>query len=238
MKYQVVRTKNLVRLHDALTELSQQGPSVPLFGLLSGRTGAGKTTALASVVAKTRAIPVRANAATSLNSLLDALCFELRIEERKNRVSEKFRLICEALTERPRPIFIDEADYLCRIPMTLEILRDIHDTVGIPVLLVGMTGIEGRLVHHRQLARRISIKVEFDGCDLEDARLVADTLCEAKVADDMLKLIHNKSQGCIGLMVVAMARVEAFARNQGLAEVTAKAWGKKELFLGAEKTES
>lgn len=237
MKYQLVQTKNLLRLHAAMVELTQRGEGIPGLGLLFGKTGAGKTTALASVVAKTRAVAIRANAATSLNSLLDDICFELKVEGRLGRATEKFRLICEAMKDKPRPIFIDEADYLCRGERMLDILRDVHDLTGIPVLLVGMAGLEGRLVHLKQLARRISMKIEFEPCDQEDTRLVADTLCEVGIAEDLLRLIHERSHGCIGLMVVALARVESFAREQRMAEISAAAWGKRELFLGSERAE-
>jgi len=233
MKYQIVHTKNLTRLHAAMSELSLRGEGIPGLGLLVGRTGAGKTTALASLVASQKAVAIRANAAMSLHSLLDAICFELRIEDHRGRVSEKFRLICDALNDRPRPIFIDEADYLCANSRMLDVLRDIHDTEGVPILLIGMAGLEGRLVRLKQLARRISVHIEFEPCDLEDTRLVADTLCEMRIEDDLLKLIHTKGQGCIGLMVVALARVESYARERGLAKIGAKVWGERELFLGS-----
>lgn len=236
MKYQLVQTKNLMTLHAAMGELGMRsGGSVPKMGLLVGRTGAGKTTAVASIVPLVNAVDIRAYAAGNLSSLMDAICFKLKVEAR--RLADKQQVICKALTAKPRPLIIDEADYLCHVPRALDTLRDIHDITGVPVLLVGMSGLEGRLVHLKQLARRVSMHINFEACDIADTRLVADTLCEVGIEDDLLGHLHERSRGCIGLMVVAMARVEAHARELRLESIGLKAWGKRELFLGSEAAE-
>ena len=238
MRYQLVPVKNVLLLHSALEALSQRSSGVPGLGLIHGRTGAGKTTALASMVARTSAVFVRAHSAITLSSLLDAICFELRVEGRVGRNNEKFRLICEALQNEPRPIFIDEGDYLLHDIRMLEILRDIHDTEQVPVLLVGMAGIERKLVHRPQFARRISQRIEFHPCDLEDARMVANTLCEVDVKEDLLVLMHKKAQGCIGHMVVALAQFEAMAKGNRWESMDAKRWGDRTMFLGSDRAVS
>ena len=233
MKYQLVRTKNMMLLHGAMEELIQRmGTSIPCMGLLVGRTGAGKTTAIATVVAKFNPVTIRAYAAGSLSSLLDSICTELKVDAR--RVSDKQMVICKALMDSRRALIVDEADYLTGIPRSLDVLRDIHDTAKVPVILVGMSGLEGRLVHMRQLTRRISVNVTFEPCDLEDARLVADTLCEVTVEEDLLVHLHTVSRGCIGLLVVALARVEAHAKEQRHSSIDLKGWGQRQLFLGSE----
>ena len=238
MRYQLVPVKNVLMLKSAMEALSQRSTGVPGLGLIHGRSGAGKTTALASMVAKTGAVFVRAHSAITLSSLLDMICFELRVEGRLGKNSEKFRLVCEALQACPRPIFVDEGDYLLHDIRMLEILRDIHDTEQVPVLLVGMAGIERKLVHRPQFARRISQRIEFQACDLEDARLVADALCEVKVREDLLLLMHKKTQGCIGHMVVALAQFESFAKGHRWDSLDATRWGERTMFLGSDRAVS
>ncbi len=238
MRYQLVPVKNVLMLHSAMEALRERSEGVPGLGLIFGRSGAGKTTALASMVAKTGAVYVRAYAAITLSALLDLLCFELQVEGRLGKNSEKFKLICGALQAYPRPIFVDEGDYLLHDRRMLEILRDIHDTEGVPVLLVGMAGIERKLVNQPQFARRISQRIEFQACDLEDARLVADTLCEVHVEEDLLRLMHKRAQGCIGHMVVALAQFEAFAKGNRYTTLTAAQWGDRTMFLGSDRAVS
>jgi len=238
LRYQLVPVKNVLMLHSALEALSQRSIGVPGLGLIYGRTGAGKSTALASMIARTGAAFVRAHSAITLSNLLDMICFELGVEGKLNRNSEKFRLICEALQACPRPIFVDEGDYLLHDIRMLEILRDIHDTEQVPVLLVGMAGIERKLVSRPQFARRISQRVEFQPCDLEDARLVTDALCEVEIQEDLLLLMHKKTQGCIGHMVVALAQFEAMAKGHRWTSLDAARWGERTMFLGSDRAVS
>ena len=238
MRYQLVPVKNVLLLHSAMEALGQRSTGVPGLGLIHGRSGAGKTTALASMVAKTGAVFVRAHSAITLSSLLDMISFELRVEGRLTKNADKFKLICEALQMAPRPIFVDEGDYLLHDIRMLEILRDIHDTEQVPVMLVGMQGIERKLVTRPQFARRISQRIEFQACDLEDARLVAAALCEVQIEEDLLLLMHKKTQGCIGHMVVALAQFEALAKANRWSSLNAGRWGDRTMFLGSDRAVS
>jgi hypothetical protein len=113
----------------------------------------------------------------------------------------------------------------------LETLRDIHDLSEMPVVLVGMEGIERRLVHRQQLARRISQWVEFLPADLEDAGILAQTMCSVKIADDLLQALHPEAKGSMRLMAVGLARIQALGRANGWTSVDADQWGNRRLFL-------
>ena len=231
MKFKLVKTKNVQRLHSALEELKGRNCAMPGLGLLFGRTGAGKTTALFSAIGIFDALFVRADAVTSLSSLLDSICFELTIDSLRTN-PQKLGAIREALRERPRPLFVDEADYLTKDGRMLEVLRDIHDTTGIPVILIGMEAVERKLTRHPQFARRISQRIEFNPCDLADTALVAKELCEVAVADDLLKKMHSRAKGSIGHIVVALSLFEEMARDNGWAGICAEQWGSRPMFLG------
>jgi DNA transposition AAA+ family ATPase len=138
--------------------------------------------------------------------------------------------------ERPRPIFIDEADYLLRQADMLDTMRDIYDTTGSPVILIGMEEMARKVQTNGRFARRITQWVEFDGIDLADTRVLADTVCEIGVADDLLAYVHKAARANIGRMTTALARIETFGRTNGHGEVdsdspvTLKDWGKRPLF--------
>jgi len=114
----------------------------------------------------------------------------------------------------------------------LDTLRDIHDTTGVPVILVGMDGIERKLVRHPQFARRITQRVVFTPCDIDDTQLVVRELCEVEVAPDLVTKIHTHTKGSIGLIAVALSQIESFAKGYQWKSISVDQWGPRPLFLG------
>lgn len=235
MRNNLAITKNVAALQLAYEALASRDVGIPGMGLVHGYTGAGKTTAISWLLNKTRGVYARAAATWTPSAMLGRLMHELGAEPLARGGAAMVDHIVRALGAEQRPLFIDEADYLVRDLKMLETLRDIHDLSGQPVILIGMEGIERRLVHRQQLARRISQWVEFTPSDLEDARTIADTVCEVQIEQDLLATIHAEAKGSVGLMVVGLARIEAYAKANGLKAVDADRWGGRKLFLGAPK---
>lgn len=231
MRNKLVSNKNVIMLNGVMTELWERPTAVPGIAVVVGATGTGKTTALANAICSHNAIFVRADAVTTVASLLDSICFELGIDYRQ-RNADKLRAIRAALREAPRPIFVDEADYLTRDQRMLDTLRDIFDTTGVPVVLIGMEGITRRLKRYPQFERRISQCVEFRPCDMEDTALMIRDLCEVDVSRDLIERVFVQTKGSVGLIVVAIAHIEAFARGHRWAAITNIQWGDRPLFLG------
>lgn len=234
MRYEMVPVKNVLMLGTALNTLSSRDEGVPGLGLLFGRAGFGKTFALARLAARERAIYFRAHSAITLSSLLEGICHKLGIDGGKGKNTDKFKSICNCLKDDPRPIFVDEGDYLLHDVRMLESLRDIHDVENVPVVLVGMKGIEQRLKNRPQFSSRISQFIEFKACDLADARLVSHTLCEVEISEELIASMHRKSQGNIRNMVVALSLMESYAKELGVARLAESDWGNRPMFLGSE----
>jgi DNA transposition AAA+ family ATPase len=131
-----------------------------------------------------------------------------------------------------RPLFVDEADYLLHNVKMLEALRDLHDVTGVPVVLIGMDGIERKIIHREQFARRIQQWVEFKALDLADARTLTDAVCDVKVSDDLVAKLHAASGGSVGLMTVGLSRIESYAKSQAWGDIDAKAWGNRQFHMG------
>ena len=72
--------------------------------------------------------------------LLSEIAEELG-EEPFWHIQETFNLIEKKLKENPKPIIIDEVDYLLE-RNTIETLRDLYDTTSCPLVLVGMGNID------------------------------------------------------------------------------------------------
>lgn len=233
MRNKLAVTKNVGALQLAFESLAIRGTGIPGMGLVYGYTGAGKTTAVTWLINKTRGVFVRATATWTSSAMLGRIMVELGAEPLSRGSAAMVDHIVRTLAREQRPLFVDEADYLARDVKMLETLRDIHDLSGQPVILIGMEGIERRLVHRQQLARRISQWVEFAPSDLDDARTIADTVCEVYIEQDLLEAVHAEAKGSVGLMVVGLARIEAYAKGNGLEAMGGDRWGGRKLFLGA-----
>lgn len=232
MHKKFVLTKNNMACSGGIEDLVNRNPATPGLALVTGVTGAGKTTGLARAVATYGAAFLRADAVTTLSSLLDAICFAVGVDAAHSRNADKLNAIRAELVANPRPLFVDEADYLARDGRMLDTLRDIHDITGCAVVLVGMEGIPRQLTRHPQFARRIAQRIEFRPLDLDDARLVAKELCEVKVEEALVERMHRQTKGSIGLMVVALTQFETLAKGFGWKAITAAQWGERAMFLG------
>lgn len=232
MRHEMAMTKNVRRFLIAVQSLNDRPPGLEGMGLLWGLPGEGKTTTLTYVVNQLNGVYVRANACWCVSAMLGEIAHELGLE-RKRLKAPMMNDIIKKLMEEPRPIFVDEADYLLRQNDMIDALRDIYDMVpGSAVVLVGMEEMAVKVRSNGRFARRITQWIEFSGIDLGDARVVADTICEVPVADDLLAHLHGLSRGNIGRMTVGLARIETFGRSAGYLDrpVDLSAWGERELF--------
>jgi DNA transposition AAA+ family ATPase len=234
MRALTVKTMNVAMLYSAMNRIKTRGAAIPRIGIIYGPTGAGKTTALLAVAGLFDSIFVRAIAMGGASSLMDKLCFELGIEPPRFRAA-KFDAIVAELRRNPRPVFIDEADYLCRSGEMLDMVRDLHDVANVAVFLIGMEGFEKHLAaRHPQFASRVSEPLHFGACSLDDARMLAAELCEGvEIAPDLLAHVHSKAEGSVRLVVIALTLIEGYGQAYGLAKVDKKEWGEQPLFLGA-----
>ena len=230
MKRIIAQVKNVSALGAAFNALAERDPGVPGIGLVHGFTGAGKSTAVTLLINRNNGVFVRASAVWTPNTMLAALVHELGGQPGGNN-ARMLGYIIESLNREARPIFVDEADYLLSNIKMLETLRDIHDMTQVPLVLIGMDGIQRRITLRPQFSRRITQWVEFKPLDLGDTRTLIDSVCEVTITDDLAGKLHHAAGGSIGLMTVGLARIEAVAKGQGWDKVDAKAWANKQFFL-------
>lgn len=233
MKSLIVPINNVSRLAEAGEALIHRSYGMPGMGLIHGETGYGKTTATTWYAQKCRAVYVRALASWTPSTMMETILRELDLPAR-NKLAYMVEDIVQALAVQRRPLFIDEADYLVDSKRMSETVRDFHDLSTQPVILIGMDKIAAKLKHRQQLTGRIAQDVRFEALDAADARLIADKLCEVKVADDLLERLHGATNGSVRLLVVGLARIESLARTLGLAEISAKHWAGKAAFFTGE----
>lgn len=222
-------TKNVRKFRQAVDDLLNRPMGTEGMGLLWGDPGEGKSTAVAFVANSYDAIYVRAVGAWTVTSMLGDICNELGLS-RMLRRSDMIRAIHQALADKPRPIFVDEADYLFRQFEMMDALRDIYDLSGCPVILIGMEDIARKIQAQGRFARRITQWIEFHGIDLDDTRVLAESVCDCSIAADLLKHLHDEARGNIGRCVIGISKIEKFAKANGLDCVNLGDWGDRPLF--------
>lgn len=188
-------------------------------GLFFGPPGTGKTD-VGQWYASQNDVPyIRAKDISSRRSLLSNIVAELG-EAPSFRSDDLFNQIIEALIERPRPIIIDEVDYLTR-GGAVEVLRDINDMTNTPVIMMGMEHVDKKLKRFRHLYDRFTAIVKFELFDKEEISNLADSICKAKLSSCAVEFIEKTGKGKLRLTTTWFSRAEQLASRNKLEEITA-----------------
>ena len=89
---------------------------------------------------------------------------------------------------------IDEIDYLLADFRTIEILRDLHDETGVPIILIGMQLSKHKLKKHTHLIDRISEIYNFTEFEYSDIKQITEEISEAEITKEAVKLIYDKAK--------------------------------------------
>jgi DNA transposition AAA+ family ATPase len=234
MRSQLAVVKNLLTFSDSFYSVKDGVSGVPRMMLVHGFTGAGKSTAISWLLNRLGGVGiyVRATSMWTPSSMMRAILTELEVESPKRSSQENLETICNQMVIHNKALFIDEADYLFKSGKLLDAARDIHDLTDLPVILIGMEGIERKLAHNKQLDRRITQRVKFASLDLGDASILADAVCEVEVSDDLVESYHIAAKGSIAMCVTALSEIERYGKKAGLRRVTLDNWGDKPFFGG------
>ena len=159
---------------------------------------------------------VRANKGMSVRWLLSEIAEELG-EEPYWHSQETFNMIENKLRQNSKTIIIDEVDYLINNNV-IEILRDLHDRSGCPMVLVGMANIDKKLSKYPHLKDRIYKAYRFESYDSQDIKQIISELSEIPIVPDGLEYLatrHNQFRQIVKLI----NKVEKLARTNGITEL-------------------
>lgn len=224
MKRAFARTANVNNFLVAMEKLQKRDEGVPGMALIYGEPGLGKSRTAIWWCLKNDGAFVRSKKLMTGYWLLEEVVSELG-EAPMRRTSDLFRQVVDQLLSRPRPLMIDEADYLCYDSRVIETLRDIHDITNAPVIFIGMDMADKKLRRYRHLYDRFSEIVKFADLTAADVRIIADELCEVKLSDDAVEYVHSMSNK-FRRIIVELYKAEAVARANRLEVITAANLGR------------
>ena len=123
-------------------------------------------------------------------------------------------MIADEMSRERRLVLLDEADLL---PMpVLEMVRNLNDRYGCPILLIGEDGLRGRLASRRRLSSRIRRRMQFEPIGARDVALFFRKALESAVSPDAVAMIQRYSQGDWRPVVTLAADIERAMLASGL----------------------
>lgn len=218
MKNSLIKTKNVKKFISLMDNLQKAPSNVSKMALVYGAFGLGKSQTIMWWVTNNDAIYVRCNHNISPRWLLSEIVKEL--DEVPCYTSQRlFEQIEEKLKYNPKILVVDEIDYLFSNKHTIETLRDIHDKLGIPVLLVGMELADKKLQKYGHINDRIFAKLKFEKLSKEDFKEIIETLSEVKFSNNAIKYITNRNLQFRQLVKV-ITKTEQLANTNKLDEIS------------------
>ena len=218
MKNSLIKTRNVKRFISLMDNLQKAPSNVSKMALVYGAFGLGKSQTIMWWVTNNDAIYVRCNHNISPRWLLSEIVKEL--DEVPCYTSQRlFEQIEEKLKYNPKILVVDEIDYLFSNKHTIETLRDIHDKLGIPVLLVGMELADKKLQKYGHINDRIFTKLKFEKLSKEDFKEIIETLSEVKFSDNAIKYITNRNLQ-FRQIVKVITKAEQLANTNKLSEIS------------------
>lgn len=218
MKNSLIKTRNVKRFISLMDNLQKAPSNVSKMALVYGAFGLGKSQTIMWWVTNNDAIYVRCNHNISPRWLLSEIVKEL--DEVPCYTSQRlFEQIEEKLKYNPKILVVDEIDYLFSNKHTIETLRDIHDKLGIPVLLVGMELADKKLQKYGHINDRIFAKLKFEKLSKEDFKEIIETLSEVKFSDNAIRYITNRNLQ-FRQIVKVITKAEQLANTNKLSEIS------------------
>ncbi len=214
-----VRTKNVKKFVALMEEVKQLPANIPKIVLVFGEYGLGKSETIKWWTFKNDCIYVRANQGMTSRWLLSEIAEELG-EEAFWHIQDTFNLVEQKLKQNPKPLIIDEVDYLVTNNV-IEILRDLHDRTGCPMILVGMVNIDKKLSRYPHLKDRIYKAFKFEPYAKQDIKQILSELSEIQITNDGLEYLvtrHNQFRQIVKLI----NKIEKLAKTNELKELNEK----------------
>lgn len=227
----VAPLRNVAALVELVTRVQERGFGLPGMAVFYGPSGYGKTTATVFAANEFRACQVEVKSIWTKKKLCEAILEDLGIVPAKT-ISYMVDQIAEALARTNRPLLVDEVDHLVEKNF-VEILRDIHESSGAPVILIGEELLPQKLERWERVHGRIMDWVAAEPGVLEDVSHLAPIYCPGiEVAAPLKEQLLSDSNHSIRRICVNLDRILEFARTHNKQAVGLSDWKNEQFFNG------
>jgi DNA transposition AAA+ family ATPase len=187
---------------------------------------------MAFTAQRTEAVYLEAKSIWTQRSLLEAMASELGIVGVERSAPRILQQIIDQLNLSPRGLILDEMDHLVR-KQHVEIIRDIHDATGVPILLVGEESLPSKLRNWERFHNRILVATPAQPATAEDAIKLRDHYCpRIEIANDLVARIVAACSGVTRRIVVNLKGAEQLAIENGAERIDLRWWGDRPFLTG------
>lgn len=213
MKKTFIKTKNVKQLVAMMDELQKLPSNIPKLALIYGEHGLGKTQAIIWWATKNAAVYVRANNEMTQAGLLREIVEELG--ERPFYITqENFNLIVKILKQYPKTIIVDEVDYLVGNRNVIEVLRDIQDLTGSPIVLSGMGAMDKKIARFKHFEDRLYKKLKFEYFNQNDISEILEEITDLSFNESAIQYLTSRTNQFRQLVKVINKIEKLSATNQ------------------------
>src|SRR5574344_976125 len=218
MKKQFIVTQNVKKFIDLTEKLKSAPANLPKMALVYGDYGLGKSQTILWWVTNNDAIYVRCNHKMSPRWLLSEIVEELD-EIPCYQSAHLFKQIEDKLKSNTKILVIDEIDFLLNNASAIEVVRDLHDKIGIPIVLVGMRLAEPKLKRFKHIYDRLLGVLKFETFNKNDVEKIVKELSEVEFEQSVIDFISSKYNQ-FRQLVKLINRIENIAQMNNLDKIT------------------
>ncbi|MFD1914142.1 AAA family ATPase [Halodurantibacterium flavum] len=227
----VAPLRNVGALVELIDRVQKRGYGLPGMATFYGPSGYGKTTAAVYAANRFRASLVQVKSAWTARKLCASILQDLGLPAART-IADMIDDIAAEAAKSGRVLMIDEADHLVARNM-IEIVRDIYESSGAPVILIGEELLPQKLSRWERVHGRMLDWVGAQPADLGDVRHLAGIYCGGiSLDEELLSHVLRDSNASIRRICINLDRVREFALTKNLKAVTRKDWGKNSFFTG------
>lgn len=215
--------KNVSRLVTLVKRAQNRNIDLPGMGVFYGPAGFGKTYASLQCATTFQAVVVQVKSVWTAKTLCQAILAEIGVKAQPT-IAQMLNQICDHLAQIDVPLIIDEADFLVQRKM-IELVRDIYEGSGAPVILIGNEQLPQLLQKWERFHSRIMSWVEAEPGDIADARqLIPYYAPGLTIETALLEKLVAASQGSIRRICTNLDMLREYAGVNDLDRIGLDDW--------------
>ena len=231
----VAPLRNVTELNALVKKLKTRKQGMPGMACFSGPSGFGKTVACVYVVLKQRCYHIEVKKHWSQKTFCEKAAEIMGLVPKKKTVSGYFDAICEHLSITQSPFLIDDAQFAAARGY-VELLKDIYEGSGAPVILIGEEDLPTLLARIERVHNRLLDSPQAQPTNFADAKHLAGMYCgDVAFSDDLIEAVVEVSRGVARRVVVNLNNAGDLAAKLGKDTLSLADWqahSQKDFFTG------
>lgn len=217
MRNEFIKTENVLKFEDVCADLESRESLIgPSLAMVTGPAGRGKSEAAKRYATQSDAVYIPPVAVRTPLMLLQDICFEFSAIK-PGRTSACLTLIEEEQRRKRRLIIIDEADLVEM--RSLELLRNLNELTGGPILLIGEDDLKRKLGNRPRLSSRIRRKLTFAPISAADVALFYKRSLNQDLSAEVVQRLHKAAGGDWRPVLTIALTIERMMQASGLNDV-------------------